>query len=272
MILLSVVYLAYSGAQESKSYYATINCGHERYRSFAITKATPGGIMCHTLLQQLREMTTVVADTGDIDAIQTKPQDATTNHVSSRQLKKFILSLFIFTFGCAPTTHARQVDTPLTKQLPEGPGKDIEFITVNYALGAFDVIHWHDAHVVVYVLEREVEMQVRGGMLQRLGRGQVFCESPEDVHTVSRNASKTKPAKCVIFGIKQEREHRFSLPFTSFGRGHGIAPIKPFCLKQYFLRGGTHEFTSRATHREWDRDCPAVRTVCARSFLSIRCG
>ena len=47
-------------------------------------------------------------------------------------------------------------------------------------------------------------MQVRGGMLQRLGPGQVFYESPEDVHTVSRNASKTKPAKLVVFFIKNE--------------------------------------------------------------------
>src|SRR5215470_16581231 len=51
---------------------------------------------------------------------------------------------------------------------------------------------------------REVEMQVRGGTLRRLGPGQVFYESPEDVHTVSRNASKTKPAKFVVFFIKNE--------------------------------------------------------------------
>ena len=43
-----------------------------------------------------------------------------------------------------------------------------------------------------------------GGTLRRLGPGQVFYESPEDVHTVSRNASKTKPAKFVVFFIKNE--------------------------------------------------------------------
>src|SRR3981081_527888 len=68
------------------------------------------------------------------------------------------------------------------------------------------------------------------------------------------------------------KEHRFSLPFTSFGREHCISPMKPFCLKQYSLRGGTYEFKNLATHREWDRDCPSVRTVCARSFLFIHCG
>src|SRR5689334_21816901 len=101
-------------------------------------------------------------------------------------------------------THAQQVNTLLTKRLPEAPGKEIEVITVNYAPGAGDVIHRHDAHAVVYVLDGEVEMQVRGGMLQRLRPGQVFYESPGDVHTVSRNASKTKPAKFVVFFIKNE--------------------------------------------------------------------
>jgi quercetin dioxygenase-like cupin family protein len=130
-------------------------------------------------------------------------------HITERteamhNMKKLILSVFIFTFGFAPATHAQQVNTLLTKHLPEAPGKEIEVITVNYAPGAADVIHRHDAHAVVYVVDGEVEMQVRGGTLRRLGPGQVFYESPEDVHTVSRNASKTKPAKFVVFFIKNE--------------------------------------------------------------------
>ena len=108
------------------------------------------------------------------------------------------------------------MNTLLTKKLPEAPGKEIEIIAVNYAPGAVDAIHRHDAHAVAYVLDREVEMQVRGGTLQRLGPGQVFYESPEDVHTVSGNRSKTKPAKFVVF-LSKMKEHRFSLPFTSFG-------------------------------------------------------
>lgn len=48
----------------------------------------------------------------------------------------------------------KQVNTRVTKQLPEAPCKEIEVITVNYAV---DAIHRHDAHAVVYVLEGEVE-------------------------------------------------------------------------------------------------------------------
>jgi quercetin dioxygenase-like cupin family protein len=118
-------------------------------------------------------------------------------------MKKFILSLFVLSL-VGTAAHAQKVDTLLTKKLPESPGKEIQVITVNYAPGAGDAIHRHDAHVVAYVLEGKVEMQVRGGRLQRLGPGQIFYESPEDVHTVSRNASKTKPAKFVVFFIKNE--------------------------------------------------------------------
>jgi NAD(P)H-dependent flavin oxidoreductase YrpB (nitropropane dioxygenase family) len=56
-------------------------------------------------------------------------------------MKKLILSVFIFTFGFATATHAQQVNTLLTKQLPEAPGKEIEVITVNYAPGTVDTIH-----------------------------------------------------------------------------------------------------------------------------------
>ena len=50
-------------------------------------------------------------------------------------MKELILSVFIFTFGFATATHAPQVNTLFTKQLPEAPGKEIEVITVNYAPG-----------------------------------------------------------------------------------------------------------------------------------------
>src|SRR5215813_7584331 len=49
----------------------------------------------------------------------------------------------------------------------------------------------------------KLRWKVRGGTPSPVW-SQVFYESPEDVHTVSRNASKTKPAKFVVFFIKNE--------------------------------------------------------------------
>jgi quercetin dioxygenase-like cupin family protein len=88
-------------------------------------------------------------------------------------MKKFILSLFIL--GLMGTAaHAQIVGTLLTKKLPEAPGKEIQVITVNYAPGAVDPIHRHDAHAVVYVLEGEVEMQVRGGSFSASAQDRSF--------------------------------------------------------------------------------------------------
>jgi quercetin dioxygenase-like cupin family protein len=52
------------------------------------------------------------------------------------------------------------------------------------------------------VLEGSIVMQVRGGKEVTLTPGQTFYEGPDDVHVVGRNASKTKPAKFVVFFVK----------------------------------------------------------------------
>ncbi len=104
----------------------------------------------------------------------------------------------------ATTAVAQRVTPLLTEKMPDLPGKEIDVITVEFAPGSVDSIHRHNAHAVVYVLSGEIEMQVRRGKLQRLGPGQVFYESPTDVHTVGHNVSKTKPAKFVVFFVKNE--------------------------------------------------------------------
>ena len=80
-------------------------------------------------------------------------------------------------------------------------------VTVEYAPGASSAEHRHNAHTFVYVLEGSVTMQVKGGKEVTLGPGQTFYESPEDVHTVSKNASSTKPAKFLVFFVKEMRNY-----------------------------------------------------------------
>ena len=92
----------------------------------------------------------------------------------------------------------------LSKDLSEVPGKEISMITVNYAPGASTPMHTHSAQSMVYVLEGSIVMQVKGGPAMTLGPGQTYYEGPDDVHVVSRNASKTAPAKYVVFLVKQK--------------------------------------------------------------------
>jgi quercetin dioxygenase-like cupin family protein len=62
----------------------------------------------------------------------------------------------------------------------------------------------HHAHAFVYVLEGTVVMQVKGGPEVALSPGQTFYEGPNDVHIVGRNASQTKPAKFLVFFVKDK--------------------------------------------------------------------
>src|SRR5690349_24980046 len=92
----------------------------------------------------------------------------------------------------------------LSKDLTNLPGKEGLMITVEYPPGSSDPIHRHNAHAFVYVLEGTIIMQVRGGKEVTLTPGQTFYEGPNDVHVIGRNASKTKPAKFVVFLIKNK--------------------------------------------------------------------
>jgi len=95
--------------------------------------------------------------------------------------------------------------TPLlSKDLTDLPGKEGLMITVEYPPGSSDPIHRHNAHAFVYVLEGSIVMQVRGGKEMTLTPGQTFYEGPSDVHVVGRNASQTKPAKFVVFLVKDK--------------------------------------------------------------------
>jgi len=97
-----------------------------------------------------------------------------------------------------------KVTQVLSKDLTDIPGKEGLMLTVEYPPGGSDPIHRHNAHAFIYVLEGSVVMQMRGGKETILTPGQSFYEGPDDVHLVGRNASQTKPAKFVVFLVKDK--------------------------------------------------------------------
>jgi quercetin dioxygenase-like cupin family protein len=95
--------------------------------------------------------------------------------------------------------------TPLlTEPLVGIPGKEVSISVVEYAPGGASPPHRHNANVFVYVLDGEVEMQVAGGERVTLTEGETFREVPADIHTVSRNASSTRPARFLAILVKDE--------------------------------------------------------------------
>jgi quercetin dioxygenase-like cupin family protein len=124
-------------------------------------------------------------------------------------LRLIIAGVLISTGAAAQTTAAVPPPatkvTPLTSRDLQGiPGKEGTMLVVEYPPGGSDPVHRHNASVFVYVLEGSVVMQVRGGKELTLTKGQTYFEGPDDIHVVGRNASKTEPAKFVVFFVKDK--------------------------------------------------------------------
>jgi quercetin dioxygenase-like cupin family protein len=92
----------------------------------------------------------------------------------------------------------------MQKDLADTPGKEMLLLTVEYPPGAVEHVHRHDAYAFVYVLEGTIVERVRGGKEITLTPGQTFYEGPNDVHTVGRNASTTKPPRFVVVLVKKK--------------------------------------------------------------------
>ncbi|MGB9178276.1 MAG: cupin domain-containing protein [Pyrinomonadaceae bacterium] len=116
---------------------------------------------------------------------------------------KLMLVLLFLMMGTLMAPQAT-VTSLMSKDLTELPGKEVLMIMVEYPPGSIDPIHRHNARAFVYVLEGSIVMQVKGGKEVTLTPGQTFYEGPDDIHLVGRNASSTKPAKFVVFFIKDK--------------------------------------------------------------------
>jgi quercetin dioxygenase-like cupin family protein len=103
------------------------------------------------------------------------------------------------------TLMAQETITPLiSNDLGDVSGKESLLYTVEFPPGFSSPVHRHNAHVSLYVLEGSVVMQVKGGKEITLTPGQSFSEVPGDVHVVSRNASSTRPARFLVFMVKDK--------------------------------------------------------------------
>ena len=118
--------------------------------------------------------------------------------------KKIILVVLLSLITGTLMAQEAKVTRLMSKDLKDFPGKEGLLITVEYPAGSTDPIHRHNAHAFVYVLEGSIVMQLKGGKEVTLTPGQTFYEGPDDVHIVGRAADKTKPAKFVVFLVKNK--------------------------------------------------------------------
>ena len=119
--------------------------------------------------------------------------------------RSLILSLTLLLLLSHVPAMGQTKGTPLlSRDLTGIAGKEGVMLVVEYPPGVASPSHRHNAFTFVYVLEGSVTMQVKGGAPVTLGPGQTFYESPDDIHAVSKNASDTKPAKILVFFVKDK--------------------------------------------------------------------
>ena len=94
------------------------------------------------------------------------------------------------------------------------PGKTMRVVEVDYAPGASSLPHTHapSAFIYAYVLSGEVESKVNDGETRRYKAGESWFEAPGAIHAVSRNASKTAPAKLLAVFLVDSSETKLTTP------------------------------------------------------------
>lgn len=102
----------------------------------------------------------------------------------------------------APVAHAH-VSTVFSNAVPSAEHRHVvvKLLDVTYPPGAYSIPHTHSCPVIAYVLEGTIQSQVQNGTSRAYARGEAFYEAPNQVHRLSANASRTRPARFLAYFI-----------------------------------------------------------------------
>jgi quercetin dioxygenase-like cupin family protein len=98
--------------------------------------------------------------------------------------------------------------------IPNIPGKSLVAVVVDYKPGGASPAHTHarSAFIFAYVLSGEIESQVNEGPRRVYRAGESFYETPGSRHPVSRNASKTSPARLLAVFVVDSDDKELTTP------------------------------------------------------------
>ncbi|MDB5705945.1 MAG: Cupin 2 conserved barrel domain protein [Sphingomonas bacterium] len=98
--------------------------------------------------------------------------------------------------------------------IPNIPGKSLVVVEVDYAPGAASPPHTHakSAFIYAYVLSGAIESKVNDGETRIYKAGESWSEPPNARHQVSRNASKTQPARLLAVFVVDSDDKALTTP------------------------------------------------------------
>jgi quercetin dioxygenase-like cupin family protein len=112
--------------------------------------------------------------------------------------------------------------TPNFEQaIPNIPGKSLVALVVDYPPGGSSAPHTHatSAFVYAYVISGQIESMVNDGKARIYKAGESWSEPPGSSHPVSRNVSRTRPAKLLAVFVADTDEKQLTAPVKSNPKG-----------------------------------------------------
>ncbi len=123
----------------------------------------------------------------------------------------------LFAVAGFASAHDGQAETVMPKfdqAIPNIPGKSLVIVEVDYAPGAASPPHRHakSALIYAYVISGEIKSKVNNGETRIYKAGESWSEPPNSSHPISRNASKTKPAKLLAVFVVDSDDKALTTP------------------------------------------------------------
>jgi quercetin dioxygenase-like cupin family protein len=124
------------------------------------------------------------------------------------------LALAVTESASAHDGQAETVTPKFDQAIPNIPGKSLVILEVDYAPGAASPPHRHakSAFIYAYVISGEIESKVNKGETRIYKAGESWSEPPNASHPISRNASKTKPAKLLAVFVVDSDDKALTTP------------------------------------------------------------
>ena len=98
--------------------------------------------------------------------------------------------------------------------IPNIPGKSLLAVVVDYGPGAASPPHTHakSAFIYAYVISGAIVSKVNDGETRTYRAGESWSEPPGAIHSISRNASKTEPAKLLAVFVLDTNDKALTTP------------------------------------------------------------
>ena len=111
-------------------------------------------------------------------------------------------------------TNFSTVKTNFSHPISNVPGKSLVAVEVSYPPGGASAPHHHSdsAFIYAYVVSGQVASQVEGQPEHIYRAGECWYEMPGAHHLISRNASKTEPAKLLAVFVVETEDNALTTP------------------------------------------------------------